>query len=184
MNSHSTSYVTRLRRRPIGWLFTSGSAPPVEQIPWLRRVGAVPDVVPELFARPVAWRACLTAGGYGGDFVPWLRHVERVWVDPPDVPGAVSRWSPADYRGGYGGDFTPWLRRRDRVWVDVPTDPGRVLLSQRFLRHVAADPPWTPLDDTGFAQQATGMAKARLARMDSLWAVSMPSMSKVGSASA
>ena len=40
------------------------------------------------------------------------------------------------------------------------TLPERTFDGQRFLRHVAADTPWTPLDDTGFAQQATGMAKA------------------------
>jgi mannose-6-phosphate isomerase-like protein (cupin superfamily) len=53
------------------------------------------------------------------------------------------------------------------TWADhemaLPT--GRVVASrdfegQTFLRHIAAETPWTPLGDTGFEQKATGMARA------------------------
>ncbi len=40
------------------------------------------------------------------------------------------------------------------------TLPDRIYGGQRFLRHVAADTPWTALGDTGFEVRETGMADA------------------------
>jgi len=45
----------------------------------------------------------------------------------------------------------------------LPTDrldPSRDFAGQRFLRHVAADTPWTPHGDTGFERCETAMAEA------------------------
>lgn len=39
-------------------------------------------------------------------------------------------------------------------------DPERDFEGQRFLRHVAAEAPWTPHGDTGFERRETGMAAA------------------------
>ncbi len=38
--------------------------------------------------------------------------------------------------------------------------PGRDFSGQVFLRHVAAETPWTPLDAGGFESQTTAMALA------------------------
>jgi quercetin dioxygenase-like cupin family protein len=40
------------------------------------------------------------------------------------------------------------------------TLPDRIYGGQRFLRHVAADTPWVPLEDTGFERRDTGVAEA------------------------
>ena len=57
------------------------------------------------------------------------------------------------------------------TWADhetsLPTgrhNPDRDFEGQVFLRHIAADAPWTPLADTGFEQKATGMARATAGR--------------------
>ena len=47
--------------------------------------------------------------------------------------------------------------------LELPTDrvdPGRDFAGQRFLRHVAAETPWTPHGDTGFERCETAMADA------------------------
>lgn len=48
-------------------------------------------------------------------------------------------------------------------YLPLPTgrlDPARDFEGQRFLRHVAAQAPWTPHGDTGFERRDTGMSKA------------------------
>lgn len=44
--------------------------------------------------------------------------------------------------------------------------PGRDFSGQVFLRHVAAQAPWTPLDDGGFESQTTAMALSTRGRAD------------------
>lgn len=52
------------------------------------------------------------------------------------------------------------LADHDLVLPTAGLDPGRDFEGQRFLRHVAAETPWTPHGATGFERRDTGMTQA------------------------
>ncbi|HEY7005078.1 MAG TPA: hypothetical protein VH392_01205 [Sphingomicrobium sp.] len=162
-------------------LTRSGAAPGQGRAGMLYR-----DLIPSrLGGRYIASHISIPGGGPVSDWVHYHRialqllYIRRGWVrvvyedqgepfvmregdlvlQPPQIRHRVLESSPAFEIVEIGAPAVHATFAEHGLDLPNRTNPGRIFSGQRFLRHVAAETPWTPLDGGGEAQE-TGMAAA------------------------